>query len=89
MAFGIRVMCLDTHAELVEAWRAIIAAGMPPEAMSALNDMSILSYEQISGPIKQALGAKNKVDEVRLAKKLGAQLRVQYQHAAELAREGK
>jgi hypothetical protein len=30
MAFIIRVVCLDTHAELKDAWRAINAA--PPEA---------------------------------------------------------
>ncbi|MCF7689041.1 MAG: extracellular solute-binding protein, partial [Cephaloticoccus sp.] len=89
MAFGIRVMCLDTHPELVAAWQAIIAAGMPPEAIRVLNDMSILSYDQISGPIKDALGSKNKVDEVRLAKDLGAKLRAQYRRAELLALEGR
>ena len=27
-----RVMCIDTHDELTAAWRALIAAGFPPEA---------------------------------------------------------
>jgi len=89
MAFGIRVMCLDTHLELVEAWKAIIAAGMPPEAMAVFNDTSVLSYDQMLGPIKAALGAKNKVEEVHLANDLGAKLRAQYRHAADLARQGK
>lgn len=89
MAFTIRVMCLDTHQELVEAWRAIIAAGMPPQALAALNDPSILSYERVCGPIKAALNARDKVEEVRLANRLGAELRAQYRRAAELAREGR
>jgi iron(III) transport system substrate-binding protein len=89
MAFAIRVMCLDTHNELVEAWRVVITAGMPPEAMKVLNDMSVLSYDQVSGPIKGALSAKNKVEEVRMANELGTKLRAQYQLAAQLARESR
>lgn len=89
MAFSIRVMCLDTHEELVEAWRAIIDAGMPPEAMATLNDMSLLSYDEVGGPIRTALRARNRVEEVRMANALGAKLRAQYRHAAELAREGR
>lgn len=89
MSYAIRLMCLDTHTELVDAWRAVIAAGRPPEAMAALNDMSLLSYDEVSGPIKAALGAKNKVEEVRLANELGAKLRAQYAHVVELAREGR
>lgn len=88
MSFGIRVMCLDTHAELVEAWRAINQAGQPPQAMAVLNDMSLLGYDRMFSVVKPALNSKNKVDEVRLARELGAQLRAQYRRAAELARAG-
>ncbi|MFI5357193.1 MAG: hypothetical protein ACHQ4G_07650 [Opitutales bacterium] len=89
LAFAVRVMCLDSHAELVDAWRAVIAAGRPPAAMAALTDMSVLSYAAVCGPIKQALDSRNPVNEVRLANELGAKLRAQYRHAAELARAGK
>lgn len=89
MSFSIRVMCLDTHADLVDAWKAVIAAGMPPQAMAVLNDMSVLSYDRMFSVVKPALNAKNKVEEVKLANQLGAQLRAQYRRAAELAREGK
>jgi ABC-type Fe3+ transport system substrate-binding protein len=89
MAFSIRVMCLDTHAELVAAWKAVIAAGMPPQAMAALNDMSVLSYDRVAGPVRQALNSKNKVDEVRMANELGGQLRAQYRRAEELAHAGR
>ena len=57
--------------------------------MKVLNDMSVLSYDQVSGPIKGALSAKNKVEEVRMANELGTKLRAQYQLAAQLARESR
>ena len=86
MALIIRVMCLDTHPELVKAWRAVIAAGMPPDAMAVLNDMSAVSYDRVCGPVKNVLNSKNKVDEIRLANELGAVFRAQYRRAEELAR---
>lgn len=89
MAFIIRVMCLDTHPDLVRAWRAVIAAGKPPEAMAALQDVSAVDYEATLGRVKQALTSKNKVDEIRLANELGANFRAQYRRAAELARAGR
>jgi len=89
MAFIIRVMCLDTHPDLVRAWRAVIAAGKPPEAMAALQDVSAVDYEATLGRVKQALTSKNKVDEIRLANELGASFRAQYRRAAELARAGR
>jgi iron(III) transport system substrate-binding protein len=85
MAFVVRVMCLDTHAELVSAWREIIAAGMPEDALAVMSDVSAVSYSEVSGRIKQALNSKNKVDEVQLANALGQQFRAQYRKAAELA----
>jgi len=87
MAFAIRVMCLDTHDELVAAWREIIAAGMPPDALAILQDLSLLSYARASGEIRTALRSKNRADELRLARELGAQLRRQYAHAAASARK--
>lgn len=85
LAFVIRIMVLDTHDELTAAWREIIAAGMPPEAMAALNDLSAVSYERMAD-IKRTLDAKDKVDELRLAKRLAEQFRAQYQRAGEIAR---
>ncbi len=89
MAFVIRVMSLDTHDELVAAWRAIIAAGMPPQAVARMSDMSIISYDRTNGAIHQALTSKDKVDELRIANEIGAAFRKQYREAAELARAGK
>ncbi|HEY8993656.1 MAG TPA: extracellular solute-binding protein [Lacunisphaera sp.] len=92
MAFVIRVMAIDTHAELAAAWRAINAPGLDSavhdRALAALTDLSVVNYEQMFSRVKPALNSKNKVDEVRLASELAEQFRRQYQRAAEIARDG-
>jgi len=86
MALVIRVMCQDTHPELVEAWREIIKAGLPPAALAVMSDMTSVSYAEMQGRIKQALSAKDKVEAVRLARELAGIFREQYLQAAALAR---
>jgi ABC-type Fe3+ transport system substrate-binding protein len=88
MAFVIRLMCQDTHAELAQAWRAIHAAPEPAKsrALEVLQDLSMLSYERMNGDIKRALGSKDKVDEVRMARDLGNALRENYRKAEEIAK---
>ncbi len=85
MAFVIRVMCLDTEPELKEAWRALIAAGMPADALAEFQDLSAVDYAITHGRIRSALRSKNKVDEIRLAKELGNKFRAQYRRTVELA----
>ena len=90
MAFIIRVMCHDTHTELSDAWRAINAPGVTLDnrqnAIATLQDMSAVGYDRAVSEIKKALGSKNKVDEILLAKELATRFREQYARAAELAR---
>jgi len=86
MSFIIRVMALDTHDELVQAWRAIIAAGRPDDALAVLQDLSAVDYAAASGRIRQALGAKDKMEQLRLAGELGELFRAQYRKAEALAR---
>ncbi len=87
MSFIIRVMGFDAHAELVEAWQTIIEAGLPPEALTVLQDMSAVDYDTAQGRVQQVIGARNKVRELELAKELGNHFRMQYARAAEVARE--
>jgi iron(III) transport system substrate-binding protein len=89
MAFVIGAMSLDTHNELVAAWKEIIAAGMPPQAIAKMSDMSIINYERTNGVIHQAFNSKDKVDELRIANEISGAFRKQYREAAELARAGK
>ncbi len=88
MAFIIRVMCQDTHEELTRAWRAINAAPVTAraEALAALTDLTAVDYARANGAIKQALGSKNKVDEITMANELGAAFRKNYARAESIAR---
>lgn len=90
MAFVIRVMCQDTHPELVSAWRAILAAPEPARgrALAVLQDLSLIDYDRVNGAIHRALTSKNKVDEVRMAKELADALRANYAKAERIARGG-
>lgn len=88
MAFVIRVMCLDTQPELKKAWRALIDAGMPEDALAAFQDVSAVDYAAAGGRIRDALRSKNKVDEIKLANELGNRFRAQYLKVVEMA-EGK
>ncbi|MEI6106243.1 MAG: ABC transporter substrate-binding protein [Opitutae bacterium] len=89
MAFVVRVMCQDTHPELVAAWREIIRAGLPAEALAIMGDMSAVTYPQMTGRIRRALADKDKVEAVRLAHELAGTFRRQYAQAAEAARAAK
>lgn len=86
--FIVRAMCIDPHDELREAWRALIAAGFPPEATKTFHDVSKVGYEAASGRIRDTLRGP-KIDQVKLAKELSDSFREQYRRAAELARAGK
>ncbi|HVU23299.1 MAG TPA: extracellular solute-binding protein [Opitutus sp.] len=88
LAFVTRVMALDTHPELVRAWRSINAAPAPARAraLAALQDMDAVGYERAQGEITRALTSKNKVDEVVLARELAEWFRRNYARAEELAR---
>lgn len=88
MAFAIRVMCQDTHGELKDAWRAVIAAPEPAKsrALAVLQDLSAVGYDRANTEIKAALGSKNKVDEVKMANELADTFRRNYARAEAIAR---
>ena len=91
LAFVVRVMALDSHAELQAAMRAINAVRETDRpraeaALAKLADLGAVDYEQVNGRIRRTLGAKNKVDEVRLATELGEHFRRHYREAEAIAR---
>ena len=87
MSLIVRIMGFDTHPELVAAWKDILAAGRPPEAMAILQNMEGVDYQSAAGIIRDTLGARDKVKEIELAKDLGNRFRAQYKRAAEVARK--
>ncbi len=88
LAFVARVMCLDAHGELADAWRAINAAPEPARgrALARMQDLAAVNYAAVNGVIRGTLASKNKVDEVKLASELGAKFRQQYRDAEGIAR---
>jgi iron(III) transport system substrate-binding protein len=91
MRFIIRVMTEDTHPELVSAWRAIIASPEPARsrALAVLQDVSAVDYDQALGRITKGVSSKNLVDEIILARDLGATFRANYGRAERIARGGR
>lgn len=90
LAFVVRVMALESHAELTAAWRAIGEAPEPARAraLEKMSELDAIDYGRGNGAIRQTLSAKDKVDEVRLATELGERFRRQYREAETIARGG-
>ena len=88
IGFVTRVMCLDTHRELVSAWRAINAAAEPrrSHALAVMQTLDAVSYDRTAGEIHARLNAKDRVEEVKLATELGAYFRANYARAEAIAR---
>ena len=88
MAFVFRVMCIDTHEELQDAWGALRETGFPAGAVATFEDVSAVDYDAASGRIREALSG-DKIREVQLAKELADGFRAQYRRAAAEAREAR
>ena len=84
----VRVMCIDAHDEMKEAWEALIDSGFPPQATEKFHDISLVSYELAGTSIKSTL-KKSKVDAVKLMNELGSFFRKNYKEAKQLAQKGK
>jgi len=93
MAFIIRIMCQDTHAELQAAWRNMgsdrYSAATRERAMAEMQDLSFVDYDRTAKEIRQALSSKNKVDEIHLAKELAEKFRQRYLRTAEILRDSR
>jgi iron(III) transport system substrate-binding protein len=84
----VRWMDEDTHPELVRAWKAIIAAPEPAKtrALSVLQDLSAVDYDQALGRITKGLESRNQVDAVTLGRDLDETFRAHYRRAERIAR---
>jgi spermidine/putrescine-binding protein len=84
----VKIMCIDSHHELKHAWRAMIDAGMPPEAMAVFSDVSMVGYEK-SGKGDPTLDTKDALAAANRAAELGGVFRANYRKAAAMAAERK
>lgn len=85
LAFIVKVVCQDPQAELRDAWRAVVESGRPAHLMTALGDLAAVDYDRARGEIRQRLAARDKADEMRLARELTEQFRHQYREVGRMA----
>jgi len=80
----VKIMCIDSHKELTTAWRALIDAGMPADALAVFSDVSEASYDK-SGRGDPTLDTKDALAAANRAAELGRIFRSNYRKAAEMA----
>jgi iron(III) transport system substrate-binding protein len=88
ISFVIRVMCVDTETELQAAYGALAASGFPPRATATFDDLTLVDYATMSGPLQAALKSSDPLVEAAWSRKLVRHFRELYARAAQLAREG-
>jgi ABC-type Fe3+ transport system substrate-binding protein len=88
ITFVIGVMCVDTETELAEAYRALAAAGFPPRAAALFDDLSLVDYATVSGPIRAAIKSADPLEVALWTRKLVRHFRDLYGRVATLARAG-
>ena len=81
----VRVMCIDNHEELKSAWEAIIEAGMPADAIAALQDFSSMPYRD-GGKGDPELDNQDPLVSAQRMSQLGIIFRENYKRAEALAR---
>jgi iron(III) transport system substrate-binding protein len=89
LAFVVRSTCIDPDDELKEAWRALILARFPPRATALFDDVTLVDYDVVSGPMRAALQSADPLDEANLAIRLVEQHRAIYRRVAALAEAGR
>ena len=83
----VRIMCIDSHDEMKTAWRALIEAGMPADALAVFGDVSWISYTTC-GKGDAELDSSDPLRAEARAAALGAKFRTNYRKAAAMARDG-
>ena len=89
IALVVRTMCLDPDAELGRAWRALVEAGFPPRATARFDDVSLVDYDTVAGPLRAALQSADPLEEARWTVRLVEHHRALYREVTALAREGR
>ena len=83
----VKIMCIDSHHELKQSWRAMIDAGMKPGAMAVFSDVSMVGYET-SGKGDPTLDTKDALAAASRAAELGAIFRANYRKAEKICSGG-
>lgn len=84
----VKVMCIDSHEEMKSAWRALIDAGMPVEALAVFEDVSMAPYEMM-GKGDPGLDSRDSLMQAARMRELGEWFRGNYRKAREMAEQSK
>ena len=91
LRFLIKVVFIDPHEELTNAWKSIINARMAgrnedaDRALKVLQDFSMISYDNIMTNIKPVLSSGDSLDIIRLQGSVTHHFRKQYMDAEAVA----
>lgn len=88
IAFVVRAMCVETEAELAEAYRALGVARFPPRATALFDDLTLVGYTTVSGPLRAALQSHDPLDEANWDIRLTRHFQRLYRQVTALARKG-
>jgi len=88
IALVVRTMCVDPDDELRDAYGALVAAHFPPRATALFDDVTLVDYDTVNGPLRAALQASDPLDEARWTIRLVEHHRALYRRVAALARQG-
>ena len=77
--FVIKAACIDPHEEQQAAWDRVRHEKPGSPGRMAFDDISLISYDRVMERIAPALGKKNKVIEISLAREISSAFRKHYE----------
>ena len=83
----VKVMCIDSHEEMKRSWHALMAAGMPAEALRVFQDVSILPYA-VAGKGDPNFDGSDPLATAAHAARIGEWFRMNYRKAEEMCGKG-
>ena len=88
IALVVRVACIDPDSELDAAWRALAEAHFPPQATAAFDDLTLVDYDTVAGPLRAALQSADPLAEANWTIRLVEHHRALYRRVQALAEAG-
>ena len=87
LRFLVKAMSVENHDEQRRAWKTIVRAKMPEQALDMFSDLSLVNYDRALS-LASTLGKKDKAVELRTLHEISMLFRNQYARATELAAAG-
>jgi iron(III) transport system substrate-binding protein len=81
----IKAMCIDTHDELRDAWKALQKANFPTQATAAMQELTAVGYDKVASNMTKTMNSTDKLAQAKLASDLAAIFRGNYERARQMA----